>query len=136
MKLFLGLAFLIACFGTADAAPKVHADWYECKSGSECTVVKGNCGVEWAANRKHAEESRKHPPRKDSPCRIPLESHPANGQAVCLDGKCTLVPTGSSAGGKTIGGEDCVLAECWGHLGCNYVTCTRSDGSKVTKFAQ
>ena len=111
------------------------AAWFTCKTASECVIVHGNCGVEWTANEKFADVSRKSPPRPDMPCKKPLESHPANTVALCLDGHCELYPSGAYAGGTPIG-DDCALSSCWGHLGCNDLTCTRKNGSTYTKYAQ
>ena len=30
--------------------------------------------------------------------------------------------------------DTCIKSTCWGHLGCNYYTCTKTDGSTYIKF--
>ena len=111
-------------------------EWYKCQTVSQCTIIKGNCGVEWAINKKFAEMSGQKPPRVVGPCKKPLEVHPANTFIICADSRCILYPSGTQAGGKSIESESCLIADCWGHFGCNYLTCTRGDGSKYTKYAQ
>jgi hypothetical protein len=124
---------LWTCLSEAAAA---NTDWYKCQSAAQCVVVKGNCGVEWAANNKFAEQSRNNPLRSESPCKKPLEDHPANSFAICIDSQCAIYPPGLYAGGKPISQDACAISSCWGHLGCNYFNCTRKDGSKYTKFTQ
>jgi hypothetical protein len=46
-------------------------------------------------------------------------------------GQKVPVPTTSPTANET-----CVHSSCWGHLGCNYEICTRSDGSTYNKFVQ
>ncbi len=79
--------------------PIKHIKWYECQSNSECVIVAGNCGVEWATNKNFAERTRAHPPRAEMPCSKPLEMHPANTVAACENHKCVLSPPGFYAGG-------------------------------------
>ena len=131
--MFLVTIFLCSSTGYADQSKD---DWYKCQTASQCALVMGNCGVEWAANKKFVEKTRKAPPRADGPCKKPLEEHSADTMVLCIDAKCVLYPPGIFAGGKSISNDTCEIAPCWGHLGCNYLTCTKSDGSKFTKFAQ
>ncbi len=111
-------------------------EWYGCKTGDQCVLVKGKCGVEWAANKKFVELTRKNPPRPNEKCKKPLEEHPADTSVLCVNSQCVLIPPGKFAGGKSISDENCVQSECWGHLGCNYLTCTRKDGSTYSAYAQ
>ncbi|MGZ3771142.1 MAG: hypothetical protein ACXVCP_02180 [Bdellovibrio sp.] len=122
------LAFFIA------AKVSASEEWYKCQSSNQCVVVKGNCDVQWAANKKFAKQSRKKPPRVDGPCTKPLEIHPADTVAFCLANQCALHPPGRYAGGNSIDPENCHLSRCWGALRCNYLTCTRKDGSQYSKL--
>ena len=89
-------------FPASGKAQAAHDEWYECQSDAQCLIVAGNCGVEWAANKDSAEQTRKNPPRADMPCKKPLESHPTNTVAKCEKNKCVLSPRGFYAGGTPI----------------------------------
>jgi hypothetical protein len=89
---------------TADCSPAglcivADIDWYLCKQDTDCGIARGNCGVEWAVNKAFADHSRKHPPRPDSVCTKPLETHPSDTRAVCKNARCVLTPPGFYAGG-------------------------------------
>jgi len=112
-----------------------NEQWFRCKTAAECVIAQGNCDVEWAVNKEFAAVSRHHPPRPDGVCSKPLESHPANSVALCIEGQCQLYPAGTLSGGYPMG-DNCLLSSCWGHLGCNYLNCTRKDGSTYTEYAQ
>ncbi len=129
--------FLLIAFGfSVGNASQNTDDWYKCKTAVDCEIVKANCGVEWTANKKFVEQSRKNPPRTDGPCKKPLEDHPANTFSICVNNKCQLYPPGTYSGGRSISKDKCVVSSCWGHLGCNYLTCTSADGSNFTEYAQ
>jgi hypothetical protein len=135
MRICLFIMFLTTAFDPL-AFAQAHDDWYRCKTARDCAIITGGCGVEWAANKNFIELTRKNPPRPDGPCKKPIEIHPAKTFAYCADNKCDLYPSGTFAGGTSISKDSCIISGCWGHLGCNNINCTRSDGSKYTKFAQ
>jgi len=101
--IILAVVFMLTALARAETVKQtIHEDWYRCQQASQCVVVKGNCDVEWAANKDFADQSRKDPPRLDEPCTKPLESHPANTVAICESNKCALSPPGFYAGSNRV----------------------------------
>src|SRR4051812_24147654 len=99
---FLGL-FLVSISIAWSAEPPINSsndEWFRCETAAQCVIVKGNCDVEWAVNEKFAAASRTKPPRLDGPCKKPLEFHPPNTFAICVEGQCQLYPPGYYGGGK------------------------------------
>lgn len=55
------------------------------------------------------------------------------GQTTVESGSFVLTPISSPTQSANTS-DVCVQSSCWGHLGCNYYTCTKADGSTYTKF--
>ena len=71
-------------------------DWRRCQSDSECVMLSGACGVEWAVNKNFADQARRQ--IEQVFCKQPFEYHPPNTVAKCENNLCVLSPCGSPCG--------------------------------------
>lgn len=92
------VSFSIAAAPATSLSYELNEELLKCRSDAECTIVTGNCGLEWPANQKYAAQIQ----MPDVACHKPIEEHPKNTVAQCKNNECVLYPPGIYAGGSPI----------------------------------